>query len=246
MTNRDRRITLSLVVLATMAPVIIVYAGGQDRPAAVAQMAKAYGLDEFGQIEKIRYTFNIEFPGVSVTRSWQWEPKTGEVTYEGPSKSGKPVRVTYQHTQMASQSPLVKTEVDPGFINDQYWLIFPFHAAWDTGAKITDEGNQKLALGPGSARRIVVKYPPESGGYTPGDTWELHVGDDHRVQELVFRRGGTQKPSEVIVTWEGYKKAGPLLVSTEHHGTADGKPLHLWLTDVSVKVTGSDTWMDAQ
>jgi hypothetical protein len=36
------------------------------------------------------------------------------------------------------------------------------------------------------------------------------------------------------------------VVSTEHRGNADGKPLHLWITDVAVKVTGSDNWMEAK
>ena len=92
----------------------------------------------------------------------------------------------------------------------------------------------------------MVKYPAEAGGYTPGDTWELYVGPDYRVKEFVYRRGGTKKPSLVTATWAGYKKAGPLLFSTEHRGTADDKPLHLWITDVAVKTTGSDTWKSAQ
>ena len=50
----------------------------------------------------------------------------------------------------------------------------------------------------------------------------------------------------MIATWAGYKKAGPLLISTEHRGTADGKPLHLWFSNVAVKLAGSDKWMEAQ
>ena len=49
-----------------------------------------------------------------------------------------------------------------------------------------------------------------------------------------------------IARWEGYKKAGPLLISTDHHGTADGKPFRLFLSDISVKVTGSDSWINAE
>jgi hypothetical protein len=49
-----------------------------------------------------------------------------------------------------------------------------------------------------------------------------------------------------MATWEAYKKAGPLLVSTDHHGTVDGNPLHISFVDVSVKLTGSDKWIDAQ
>jgi hypothetical protein len=90
-----------------------------------------------------------------------------------------------------------------------------------------------------------VKYPSE-GGYTPGDTWELYVGKNQRVQEMVYRRGGAEKPSLVTVTWAGYKKAGPLLISTDHRGTADGKPVHIFFSNVSVRLTGSDTWMKAE
>ena len=105
---------------------------------------------------------------------------------------------------------------------------------------------QKLPLGNGSAELVAVKYPAEAGGYTPGDTWELYVGKDSRVEQLVFHHGGTEKPSLVIATWAGYKKAGPLLISTEHRGTADGKPLHIFISDLAVKLTGSDNWMDAK
>jgi hypothetical protein len=94
---------------------------------------------------------------------------------------------------------------------------------------------------------VSVKYP-SAGGYTPGDTWNLYVGSDDRVKELLFRHGVSQKPTiaVTIVTWAGYKKAGPLLVSTDHHGTADGKPETITFTNVAVKLTGSETWVNAQ
>jgi hypothetical protein len=63
---------------------------------------------------------------------------------------------------------------------------------------------------------------------------------------FVYIRGGAKPPSRVFATWTGYKKAGPILFSTEHRGTADGKPLHISITDVAVKLTGSDAWMKAQ
>ena len=150
------------------------------------------------------------------------------------------MKVTYQHSQLSSQSDTVKNEIDPGFVNDQYWLLFPLHAIWDSSAKVTDEGMQKLPLGEGSAERVVVKYPSDVG------TWELYVGTDHRVEEFIYHRGGPKKPSVVIATWADYKKAGPLDVSTDHRGTADGAPLRIFFSDLSVKVAGSDSWMNAQ
>lgn len=238
-----------VMMIGALAFVVLVLAGNlhaQQRSPVIEQVAKAYGLDSFGQIEAVRYTWNVQFPGVSVSHMWEWEPKTGKVTYEGKDKDGKPVKVSYVRSELASQPDSVKNEVDPSFNNDNYWLVFPFHAYWDTGATVTDEGMKKLPIGTGSAKLLTVKYPAEAGGYTPGDTWDLYVGKDNRVVQFVYHRGGPKKPSKVIASWTGNKKAGPLLVSTEHRGTADGAPLHLWISDVSVKLAGSDTWVKAQ
>jgi len=219
----------------------------QARPPILEQIAKTYGIDSYGQVEAIRYTWNGEITGLfKAAHTWEWEPKTGKVTYEGKDKDGKPVNATFVLSQLNNVPADVKNQIAPSFVNDNYWLLFPFHAYWDTSATVTDEGMQKLPQGAGSARRVVVKYPMEAGGYTPGDTWELYVGANNRVEQMVYHRGGPKPPQLVTASWAGYKKAGPLLISTEHRGTADGKPLNIFITDVAVKLTGSDTWMKAQ
>lgn len=219
----------------------------QNRPPIAEQIAKTYGIDSWGKIEAVRYTFNLDVPALKLklSRTWTWEPKADRVTFEGKDKEGKPVKVTYVRSQLDSQPDNVKKEIDPSFINDQYWLVFPFHVIWDTGASVEDKGKQKLPIGKGSAEHVVVKYPSNIG-YTPGDTWELFVGANNQVEAMIFHHGGSAKPGVVVATWAGYKKAGPLLVSTDHHGTADGKPMVLTFSDVAVKVTGSDTWVNAQ
>jgi len=232
-------VNLLLILPATL--------GAQARPPILDQIAKTYGIDSWDQIQAIRYTWNGEIPGLfKVAHKWEWEPKTGKITYESTDKDGKPVKVTYDSSQLNSQSDQVKNEVEPSFVNDNYWLLFPLHAYWDKSATVTDEGMKKLPVGAGSAELVVVKYPAEAGGYTPGDTWDLYVGKDKRVECLVYHRGGPRKPSLVTAPWAGYKKAGPLLISTEHRGTADGKPLHIFISDVAVKVTGSDNWITAR
>ena len=219
----------------------------QERAPILDQVAKTFGIDSWDKVEAIRYTWNGEIPGLfKLAHAWEWEPKTGKISYEGKDKDGKPVKVTYDSSQLGNQSDQVKNEVEPAFVNDNYWLLFPFHAYWDTSATVTDQGTKKLPVGAGSATLVSVKYPAEAGGYTPGDTWDLYVGKDKRVEYLVYHRGGPKKPSLVVASWAGYKKAGPLLVSTEHRGTADDKPLHIFITDLAVKVTGSDTWIKAQ
>jgi hypothetical protein len=243
MTNLSRLDVIRLLAFS-MLLILPATCEAQQLPPIAEQMAKTYGLDSFGQVEGIRYTFNAEIDGLKRSHTWEWDPKTDTVSYEGKDKEGKPLKVTYQRSQLSSQSDLVKNEVDPAFVNDQYWLLFPLHVAWD-GAPVTDEGMHKLPLGKGSAERIVVKYRSDRG-YTPGDTWILYVGADKRIVEFVYHRGGPKKPRVVIATWSGYKKAGPLLFSTVHRGTADRKPLRVTFTDVSVKVVGSENWINAQ
>ena len=241
-----RRLTMMGLLLSAVL-LLAPNSWAQQRPPILEQIAKTYGIDSWDKVEAIRYTWNGEIPGLfKAAHAWEWEPKTGKISYEGKDKDGKPVKVTYDSSQLSSQSDQAKNEVEPAFVNDNYWLLFPFHAYWDKSATVTDKGMQKLPIGTGSAELVVVKYPAEAGGYTPGDTWDLYVGKDHRVQAMVYHRGGDKKSSVVTATWAGYKKAGPLLISTEHRGTADGKPLHIFITDLSVKLAGSDTWMKAE
>ena len=220
----------------------------QTRPPLVEQLAKTYGLDSYGQVEAVRYTFNLDLPSLklNLARAWTWEPKTGQVTYESKDKDGKPVKVTYNRNQLNTAPANVKDDVEPAFTNDNYWAFFPFHAYWDTSATVTVTEKQKLPIGKGTATLVSVKYAPEVGGYTPGDTWDLYVGADGRVVQFIYRRGGPKKPSNVTTTWAGYKKAGPLLFSTDHRGTADGKPARIFFTNVAAKVAGSDKWIEAQ
>jgi hypothetical protein len=217
----------------------------QQRAPILEKVAKTYGIDSWDKVDAIRYTWNGEITGLfKISRTWEWEPKTNKVTYTGVDKDGKPVNVSYVRTDLSGQSDAVK-QTDQGFINDNYWVLFPFHAYWDTSASVIDQGAFNLPQGSGMAELVPVKYPADSG-YTPGDTWDLYVGKDNRVEYFVYHRGGAKPPSRVLATWSGYKKAGPILVATEHRGFADGKPLHVFFSDVAVKLTGSDKWVNAQ
>jgi hypothetical protein len=245
MSNFSRRDAIRLLALGTPLLGAGAPSWAQQRPAIAEQVAKAYGLDAFGTVEGIRWTFNVERPGLKLARSWEWSPKTNTVSYSGKDKEGKPVTATYQESQLGSQSDAVKKQIDPLFINDVYWLLLPLHLVWDGSATVTDQGMQKLPIGSGSAQLVVMKYP--QAGYLPGDTWEFYVGADKLVEQIVYRRGVPQPPPHVVMAkFAGNKKVGPLLISTDHPLTADGKPAHLFLSGVAVKVTGSESWMAAQ
>src|SRR6516225_3192908 len=116
--TKSSRLNLSrLSALMVLGLVLAATPKAQERAPILEQIAKTYGLDSYGQIEAIRYTFNITFPGVNASRSWVWEPKTNKVSYEGKDKEGKPVKVTYLRSELSKQTDAVKNEVDPAFNN---------------------------------------------------------------------------------------------------------------------------------
>jgi hypothetical protein len=245
MTNLNR---LDVICLLAFSMLLIVAptSEAQQLPPIAEQMAKTYGLDSFGQVEGIRYTFNVELPGLKRSDTWEWRPKTDTVSFQGKDKEGKPIKATYNRSELSSQSDAVKNEIDPAFVNDHYILLFPLHVAWDDWATVTDEGTHEMPISKKPARRVVVKYPSQ-GGYSPGDTWELYVGKDNRLEEFVYQRAGAGAPKGYTGTWEGYEKAGPLLLSTDHEGTTDdGKSLRVFYSDVAVRVVGSDKWVNAE
>ena len=99
---------MAVLVLIVGSGLALHVAQAQERPPIFQQMFKTYGLESFGQVEKIRYIFHLEFPGLNLVRSWEWEPKTDLIAYEGKDKDGAPVKVTYLRSQLSSQSDFVK------------------------------------------------------------------------------------------------------------------------------------------
>jgi hypothetical protein len=121
---------LATALLATSLLTAQAEARAQQSPPIAEQIAKTYGLDSFGQVEAIRYTWNVDAPGRKISRTWEWSPKTDTVSYEGKDKEGKPVKASYKRSQISSQSDAVK-EIDQDFANDQYWLLLPLHGRRD-------------------------------------------------------------------------------------------------------------------
>src|SRR4029434_1052274 len=115
MTQLGRSTTIHCLLFGVL--VLAATSWAQTRPRIGEQMAKTYGVDSLGQIEAIRYTFNAQFAEVDVSRSWVWQPKTDQVSYEGNDQDGKPVKVTYVRSQLNGDPANVKDEIDPAFVN---------------------------------------------------------------------------------------------------------------------------------
>jgi hypothetical protein len=217
-------------------------AGWQRSGSPREQLADAYGLKNFEQVEELRYTFNVQLPDRVVSRAWSWEPKKDRVVFRGTAEQGGTVE--YERSALAGQASEPAKKVDPWFVNDNYWLIFPLRLAWDQSATVAaDDAPSPLPIGTGGqARRIIVRYPSNEG-YTPGDVYELFIGASDRIEQWIYRKGGDPKPTRVT-TWEDHRRVGPLTLSLDHRGP-DGS-FRVWFTDVAVRLGGQSDWVNAR
>jgi hypothetical protein len=203
------------------------------------QIARAYGSDSFHQIEVIEYTFNVQIGDKHIQRSWVWWPRVEKVEF----KSGSAQESMQYNRQELGHNPTQNVKkVDAWFINDNYWLLFPIHLAWDQQATVEDTGHQDLPMGQGSAKCVVVSYP-KTGGYTAGDVYELFVDENHLLIQWVYRRGGSTTPTR-ITSWEDHRMLGPLTISLNHRG--DDDKFRVWFTNVAVKLSGSQKKIKAE
>ena len=196
-------------------------------------VAETYGFANWDQIEEIRFTFNTQSSRGHSARHWTWRPIEGRVTLEIEDEEP----ITYLQSDLAGDD--VSEEIrktDHRFINDSYWLLFPYQLVW-SDQTITDAGESALPIGEGTGRKLIVQYP-DDGGYTPGDAYDIYLDDAGMVTHWVFRRGGGEKGS--AMTWENNVELGPIKVCTDHHN-AD-KSFRLWFDGLSVTTVGGEVF----
>lgn len=195
--------------------------GGDVVPAArivpdVAwKCARAHGVDEWDTVQKLSYTFSV--PARDVTRRWAWKPQDNRVSFTGVV-GGEETQISY--TRDAIDTDLLKG-IDHSFINDQYWLLFPFRLVWDSGVTITDDGEQDTPIGNGKAQRLTVAYDgDDDNGYTPGDTYYVYVDNDGVMIQWSFKPAASDE-IRLSTTFEDYADFGPLKLA-QRRATADG------------------------
>jgi hypothetical protein len=214
-------------------------AGGdrQSQAEAVRQrIAQSYGFQYFNQIEQVQYTYNVRNGDKVVRRFWVWEPESDKVTFDALDYTDP---ITYYRRDLRTNPSNMLKSIDAWFINDNYWFLFPFHLARDTRTMVEDVGQKKLPMGKGEADCVVVTYPNE-GSDRLGDVYELYLGQNSRLTQWIYRRGGSETPTR-IATWDDHRNIGPLVFALNHEG--DDGNFRIWFTQVGVKLTGVDGWI---
>lgn len=223
-----RTLGLGLLVLLMCGPAL--FAAAPEPPGD--RLARAYGIKGWAQVQQIAFTFNVKLPDKAqvIRRSWIWTPKTDAIVAH--ADTDEPILF---HGREASDDEVIG-ELHHQFINDSYWLLFPFQLVW-SNPTVTVHGEAALPIGEGTATKLTAQWP-EEGGYTPGDAYDLYLGEDGLIEQWVFRRGGGE--AGMPATWDEHRRLGPIIVSLSHEN-ADGS-FRLWFTDVKVEIEHEEGW----
>lgn len=214
-----------LLLLAILSLCVLLPGASGDK-SLEQTLLKAHGLDAFDRIEEIRFTFVVERATGNTERRWEWRPATGDVTLTDAAAS-PPTMISYNRNAMDGAPEAVAT-ADRRFINDSFWLMWPLHASWADDAQLSR--NEDGA--------VVLAYPPDGGGYTPGDKYVVTVDDAGLATGWAFHRRGAEEPS-LVCSFESYVTAGPLTLATDHKNDSG---FRLRFTDICVKMKGEAEW----
>jgi hypothetical protein len=187
------------------------------------KIGKAYGIENFSKLNKLSYTFNTKRGETVSSRSWVWHTKKNLIEFKSPA-----VNVVYQRDTI--QSAEMK-KIDGMFINDQYWLMYPFHITWDAGTTQSIKYNMTTPISKQSATMLTVQYG-SVGGYTPGDAYDVYVNDQNMITEWSYRSKGVEKPS-LTTTWAGVKDFSGVKLITDFSNEA--KTFNLYFTNISAE-----------
>ncbi len=198
---------------------------GQSAGKLAKTIAENYGINSWAQVNSINFTFNVKAKDKEAERKWRWEPKSGIVKY-----SGKDTTISYDRKKLDPKNTFL-TGIDSKFINDSYWLLFPFHLVWDSNVDIKDQGLMEFPISHKKGKSIIVRYM-NNVGYTPNDVFILFLDKNYMIKEWIYRPGGSSE-KERIYTWEGNMKFDGITISTEHFGP--DKKTKVWFTGIKVE-----------
>lgn len=189
----------------------------QEQPVKFSmQVAQQSGFDQWEDVKKVDFTFNVERNGETVvSREWQWNPKSEQVTLTSNNET-----ITYNRNQKLDS---LAVSADRAFINDVYWLLPQFKTIWDEGTDISYPENT-------DGKIIKLQYTGNDG-YTPGDRYDMMIDDDMMVTKWMYYPKGTTEPA-MTTTFEDYNDYNGIKIATNHR-TEDGS-LNIYFTDINV------------
>lgn len=186
-------------------------------------VSKAYGYENWKEVEKVSFVFNVEKERTVKERSWIWFPETDSV-----------ISMTWTDTlsyNRNSELNPIEIEADRMFINDRFWVFCPLNLTWDKGISFSEVKKEKAPISGLELNKQTALYN-NTGGYTPGDAYDFYFDDNYLIKEWVFRRGNSEEPS-LINSWSENITQKGITVSTEHF-SADSS-FHLFISNLKIE-----------
>lgn len=185
------------------------------------EIAYANGYDKWSEVDSISYTFNAQMGENLSKRTWTWKPKTGEVTLVAPDTT-----LTYNQSEVKEEIAFA----DRSFVNDKYWLVFPFQLVWDDNLEHKVAEQVEAPISGELMQEIAIMYKNEAG-YTPGDTYHIYVDENKMIREWSYTPSGSDEP-RLATTWEDYEDFKGIKIA-KMHDTKEGK-FKIFFTDINV------------
>ncbi len=186
------------------------------------KIAMANGLEEFDSISKLKFTFNVKVnDSLRSSRRWVWDTKTNKI-----SLTEKDSVMSYTKKDSIAED---KKMIDRKFVNDSYWLLFPYQLKW-SNANFSEVKTAEAPISGKEMKMLTVSYPSE-GGYTPGDSYDIYFNDDYMIQEWVYKPSGGG--GNMATTWEDYRDFDGVKIARSHK-SKDGT-FELFFSDISLE-----------
>ena len=174
------------------------------------KVAEAYGYKNWSDVEQVNFSFVVNPGENEMSRQWTWLPKTNKVTLTQGNEM-----TTYDKSNVMEEFK----KTDKAFVNDSFWLLFPFHLVWDD-IEYEVEDAVVSPINQLESQKLIVKYP-EQGGYTPGDRYEVYLDKNHHILEWSYHPGGQEKPG-LINTFEDLKDFNGIKINMTHNNPDSG------------------------
>ncbi|WP_242204807.1 hypothetical protein [Aestuariivivens insulae] len=162
------------------------------------KIANAHGFEHWKNVTEVEFNF-------SGKRHWKWNPKTNDIIYTKDTISISYNRATVDSTTI---------QIDRAFVNDKFWLLIPFQLIWDEGLTLSKPIIAKAPISNRDLNKITMTYS-NTGGYTPGDAYDLFYNDNYIIEEWIFRRGNSTEPT-LINTFENYQDFNGIKIALDH------------------------------
>lgn len=186
------------------------------------EIALANGYSNFENVEQLNFTFNVKANDtVRSQRSWKWFPQE------------KKVELTENGTTLSyiNDGELTEEEksIDQKFINDSYWLLFPYQLVW-SDYEFEENRSAVAPISGEQMKQLSISYTND-GGYTPGDTYHLFMDEENSlIREWTYE---SSQGRTMSTTWEDYETFNGITIAQMHKSKDES--FQLYFTDIEVK-----------